>query len=123
MHPLEAEVKMLWTEIQLLKDKLYNYISTHEACCRCNDPPSSSSSSEANASDGNTPPQPPQPPFELLVQRPDGITVPDGNPPTWLTTILSRMDIPSEFTGAMYSRDSTMASNLPCDAVFLYPLP
>ncbi|KAI5988434.1 hypothetical protein EDD15DRAFT_2531759 [Pisolithus albus] len=116
VHPLETEVKALRAEIWSLKDKLYNYISTHEACCRRNDPPSSSSSSEADASDGDNPPEPPHPPFELLVQRPDGITVPDGNPPTWLTTALSHIDLPSEFTGAMYSPDGTMASDLPRDA-------
>ncbi|KAI6005546.1 hypothetical protein EDD15DRAFT_2191018 [Pisolithus albus] len=112
---LEAKVVALRTEIQSLKGKLYNYISTHEACCCRNDPPTSSSSSEADAEAGDPPSEPSQPPFELLTQRPDGIMIPDSNPPTWLTTVLSRIDLPPAFTGALFV-PGQLANHLPRDA-------
>ncbi|KAI5991400.1 hypothetical protein EDD15DRAFT_2197400 [Pisolithus albus] len=101
---LEAEVAALQAEIRSLNEKLYKYIASHEACCQRNDSSSTSSSEAATDHDDNPPTiEPPHPPFELLMQRPDGATVPDGNPPPWLTSVLSRIDLPPSYTGALYS--------------------
>ncbi|KAI6094731.1 hypothetical protein EDD16DRAFT_1721413 [Pisolithus croceorrhizus] len=95
----------LHAELSSLKEKLYNYISTHEACCRRSDSPANSSDEEAASEDGDpSDPQATSPPtFQLLVQRADGVSVPDPNPPNWLTTVLSRIDLPTSYTGALYS--------------------
>ncbi|KAI6103270.1 hypothetical protein EDD16DRAFT_1715376 [Pisolithus croceorrhizus] len=115
---LAAEVAALHAELDTLKEKLYNYISTHEACCQRSNSPSPSSEEDA-ISDGNEPPAPqattPSPPFKLLVQQEDGITVPDPNPPSWLITVLSRIDLLSSYSGALYS-PGQMLDHLPRNA-------
>ncbi|KAI5987904.1 hypothetical protein EDD15DRAFT_2371945 [Pisolithus albus] len=104
-----AEVKALQAEVRTLKDKLYNYIATHEACCQRSDSSSSTSSEAADDNDiGNPPPpSPAQPPFELVTYRPDGISMPVANPPSWLTTILSHIDLPPSFSGVLYVPEHT----------------
>ncbi|KAI6094261.1 hypothetical protein EDD16DRAFT_1720259 [Pisolithus croceorrhizus] len=114
--PLLAKVAALHVELSSLKEKLYNYISTHEACCWRSDSPSHSSDEEAASEDGEpTAPQTtPSPPFQLLVQRDNGISVPDPNPPHWLTTTLSRIDLPTSYTRALYSPEQ-LINYLPRD--------
>ncbi|KAI6118893.1 hypothetical protein EDD16DRAFT_1707111 [Pisolithus croceorrhizus] len=116
---LLAEVAALRAELSSLKEKLYNYISTHKACCqRSNSPsPSHSSDEEAASEDGKpTAPQTtPSPPFQLLVQKEDGISVPDPNPPHWLTTTLSHIDLPTSYTRSLYSPEQ-LINYLPRDA-------
>ncbi|KAI5986469.1 hypothetical protein EDD15DRAFT_2373174 [Pisolithus albus] len=113
---LEAEVAALRAEVRSLNEKFFKYIASHEACCQRDDSSSSSSAEAATDRDDNPPaPEPPHPPFELLMQRPDGITVPDSNPPPWLTSVLSRIDLPPSFSGALFSPDS-MIDYLPRNA-------
>ncbi|KAI6096051.1 hypothetical protein EDD17DRAFT_1771305 [Pisolithus thermaeus] len=117
LSPLLAEVVALHVELGSLKEKLYNYISTHEACCQCSNSPVPSSEEEAISDDGSSPdPQPsPSPPYQLLIWQADGTSVPDPNPPHWLTTILSCIDLPTSYTGAFYS-PVQIINSLPCDA-------
>ncbi|KAI6108711.1 hypothetical protein EDD16DRAFT_1738435 [Pisolithus croceorrhizus] len=113
---LTAEVAALCAELSSLKEKLYNYISTHKACCQRSDSPTNSSDEEAISEDSDSPdPQTtPSPTFQLLVQRADSTSVPDPNPPTWLTTVLSRIDLPISYTGVLYSPEQ-LINYLPRD--------
>ncbi|KAI6110292.1 hypothetical protein EDD16DRAFT_1522309 [Pisolithus croceorrhizus] len=117
LSPLLAEVAALCAELGSLKEKLYNYISTHEACCQHSNSPTPSSEEEAISDDGSSPdPQPsPSPPYQLLIWQADGTLVPDPNPPHWLTTVLLRIDLPTSYTGALYS-PVQLINSLPRDA-------
>ncbi|KAI5990593.1 hypothetical protein EDD15DRAFT_2369641 [Pisolithus albus] len=123
VNPLVAEVRALQAEVWTLKDKLYKYIASHKACCQRSDSSPSTSSEAADDDDEGDPPSPPNPahpPFELLVQRPDSITVPMAKPPSWLTTVLSRIDLPPSFSGALYAPDC-LAEHLPRTATNRIP--
>ncbi|KAI6099274.1 hypothetical protein EV401DRAFT_2081592 [Pisolithus croceorrhizus] len=118
LSPLAAEVVALHVELDTLKEKLYNYISTHEACCQHSNSPKLSSSEDTISNDGEPPaPQatPTSPPFRLLIQQEDGIMVPDPNPPSWLTTVLSHIDLPPSYSGVLYSLEHLL-NHLPHDA-------
>ncbi|KAI6119916.1 hypothetical protein EDD16DRAFT_1518170 [Pisolithus croceorrhizus] len=114
---LAAKVVALHAELGSLREKLYNYISTHEACCQRSNSPTHSLDKEATSEDGNpTDSQTtPSPPFQLLVQQANSSSVPDPNPPHWLTTILSCINLPTSYTGALYSLEQ-LVNYLPCDA-------
>ncbi|KAI5985958.1 hypothetical protein EDD15DRAFT_2200338 [Pisolithus albus] len=111
-RPIDPEIGKLRVELLALKEKFYKYIASHEACCQRSDSSSTTSEEVSDSVSHPAPPAPPEPPYQLLTQRPDGITVPDPNPPTWLTTVLSRLDLPPQFAGALYTPDPSL-SELP----------
>ncbi|KAI5991832.1 hypothetical protein EDD15DRAFT_2368584 [Pisolithus albus] len=84
----------LRAEIRTLREKFYNYIKSHEACCTRGSDQSSDASLEADPEQGPDPPSPPPPAFVLVETSPDGREVVVTNPPSWLSTALKAPDIP-----------------------------
>ncbi|KAI6097066.1 hypothetical protein F5141DRAFT_1067346 [Pisolithus sp. B1] len=80
-------------------------MSSHEACCDCcsNSPlEASESSSEDDGSPSHPPTPVPPASFTIIINTPEG-PVPVPNSPPWLITALQHPDVPSKFTGELYS--------------------
>ncbi|KAI6097052.1 hypothetical protein F5141DRAFT_1067335 [Pisolithus sp. B1] len=96
-------VSELQEELQLLCEKFYCFISSHEACCghHSNSPSTpSGSSSKGNSAPSHSPT--PTPLFTKLDNSPEG-PIPVSDPPSWLVAALQHLDLPEGFTGELYS--------------------
>ncbi|KAI6039581.1 hypothetical protein EDC04DRAFT_2895096 [Pisolithus marmoratus] len=100
--PSSDVIAELKAKISSLHEKLYNFVASHEACCLQCSNPSPSPPSESDSEEESTHPSPSIPPFTLLKMGSEG-PFPDPHPPSWLTTVLSREDIPPYFKGMLYS--------------------
>ncbi|KAI6016725.1 hypothetical protein EDC04DRAFT_2903105 [Pisolithus marmoratus] len=92
---LESKLSKLCQEISKLRDRLTNYIMSHEACCGCHSN-SPSDSSDEEVTTGITPP-PQAPPPILLNLLPDGLLKPAANPLSWLVTAVNQQGLPYTF--------------------------
>ncbi|KAI6137010.1 hypothetical protein F5141DRAFT_1209314 [Pisolithus sp. B1] len=93
----------LQEELQLLHEKFYQFMSSHEACCgRCSGSPTNSSKSDSGGDDSSSHSPIPPLPFTLMDNSPEG-AVPVSDPPSWLVAVLQHPDTLEDFTGELYS--------------------